>query len=286
MAYRKGLVLQFGLVTCIVSIDGAVGKADSMTSVCCGTTGHEHVPTPITQDVHCASCGSVSRSDLKKAREVGSGQYKVVDQQEVATVRDASQGATKKMMSLTIHDATEVRGATLQGDQTYYVAPDGAAQIGAYSVLLDAVMRNPDKAFLTRYTPASTVGTFQLKAFNGQLVLERRTDPESVKPATFVDAVEPDAGIQAQMDMVIEQMTTTFDPAAYENSYAKALDELVSSKEATEGVVAEKPGRTEKTVANSGVVDLSAQLAAMLAAPMTETKAEQAKSPATRRKSA
>lgn len=270
MAYRKGLVLQFGLVTCIVQIDGATSKPDSLTSVCCGTPGAtEHVPTPITQNVSCKTCGLVSRSDLKKAREVGSGQYQVIDQQEVASVRDASMGATKKMMSLTIHDASEVDSRTVPGEQVYYVAPDGSAQVGAYSVLLDAVIRNPDKAFLTRYTPASSVSTFRLKAFNGQLVLEKAVDPENVKPATFTDAIEPDAGIQSQMDMVIAQMTTAFDPSAYGNTYAKALDALLSSKEAVEGEVIEKSSRTEKTVATTGVVDLSAQLAAMLSATTT-----------------
>jgi DNA end-binding protein Ku len=274
MAYRKGLVLSFGLVNVIVSIDGAVGKEESLTSVCCGPTGGtQHAPTPISQVRTCKHCvtktnpaGIVEYADLKKAREVGSGQYQIADQQEVAATKDATLGATKKMLTLTVHDNTDVAANTLQGDGAYYISPEGPAQIGAYSLLLDAVKRNPDKAFLTQFTPTSSAGLWQLKAFGDVLVMEKRCWPEQVKAVPAVGAIEPDAGLQAQMDMVIESMAKSFDPADYRNTYAADLDALLTAKGTVEGEVAERKKSAEKSVATAGVVDLSSQLAAMLSA--------------------
>lgn len=287
MAYRKGLVLSLGMLNVIVSLDGAVGKDDSLTTVCCGGPT-PHAPTPIRQERQCSHCGTVSYADLKKAREIGSGQFQVVDQQEVATVKDQTLGATKKMLQLTVHPATEVQAATLQGEGgVYYLEPEGPAQIGAYSLLLDALQRHPEKAIVTRWTPTSSVGTYQLKAFNGVLVLEKRCDPEQVKAAPAVPVIEPDAGLQAQMDMVIEAMEKPFDAALYRNEYATALEALLASKDTVEGEHAERVKSDGKTVATAGVVDLSATLAAMLGgAPAAAPTAAPKKRATAKRKTA
>jgi non-homologous end joining protein Ku len=271
MAYRKGLVLSFGLVNVIVTLDGAVGKEESLTTVCCGPSGAEHAPTQISQVRKCSTCGEVSYGDLKKAEKVGAD-FRVVDQQEVAAVAEQALGATKKMLTLTVHDSAEVNTNTLQGESVYYVAPDGVAQVGAYSLLLDAVTRHPDKAFLTEYTPTSRASLWQLKAFQGSLVIEQRVWPEQVKAAPSTGAIEPDAGLQTQLDQVIGAMVKPFDPSAYRNDYAAALGQLLAGKEIVSGVTLER-SKSEKTVATSGVVDLSATLAAMLGQQPTKTKA-------------
>lgn len=295
MAYRKGLVLSFGLVNVIVSIDGAVGSADSLVTVCCGRSGDPaHVPTPIHQERKCKTCaaldehnnvsnpGLVEYSDLKKAREIGSGQYQIADQQEVAATKDAVLGATKKMLTLEVHDASEVNESVLQGDGVYFISPDGAAQIGAYSLLYDGVKRHTDKAFTTQFTPSSSASFWQLKAFHGVLVMEKRCWPEQVKAVPSVPVVEPDAGLQAQMDMVIDSMVKPFDPNTYRDEYAASLDALLASKGTVEGEVAERKKAAEKTVSTAGVVDLTAALSAML--QQAQTPAPPAKKAAAARK--
>lgn len=261
MAYRKGLVLSFGLVNVIVSIDGAVAKDDSLATVCCGPAGAEHVATQISQRRVCATCGEVAYADLKKARKVGND-FQVIEQQEVASVRDAALGATKRMMTLTVHNAAEVDSSTLQGESVYYVSPDGAAQIGAYSLLLDAVSRHPEYAFLTQYTPTSRASMWQLKAFNGTLVISQRTWPENVKSAPDTHAVDPDPVLQGQLDQVIASMVKPFDVNDYRDTYREALAAAVAAKELVAGVSVE---RTKSDApAAAPVVDLSAALTQML----------------------
>lgn len=263
MAYRKGLVLSFGLVNVIVSIDGAVSREDSLTTVCCGPNGGTpHAPTQIRQERRCATCGTVAYADLKKARLVGND-FQVIEQQEVATVRDAALGATKKMLTLTVHDATEVSSSTLQGESVYYVTPDGAPQIGAYSLLLDAVVRHPEYAFITQYTPTSRASMWQLRAFNGSLVIEQRVWPENVRTAPEVNAIEPDPTLRAQLDQVVASMVKPFDVTEYRDQYATALAAALAAKELEAGVTVERE-KSSGAATPTPVVDLSAALAQML----------------------
>lgn len=262
MAYRKGLVLSFGLVNVIVSIDGAVQKEDSLATVCTGTPGTPaHAPTKIAQQRHCATCGEVQFADLKKARVVGDS-FQVIEQQEVAAVRDQALGASKKMLTLTAHDAAEVNANTLQGESVYYMSPDGAAQVGAYSLLLDAVTRRNDIAFVTTYTPTSRQSMWQLKAFQGTLVVEQRVWPEQVRPAPATGALEPDSVLSAQLDQIISAMVVPFEASNYQDTYNAALNAALAAKELETGIVPEQVKGTPVTAAP--VVDLSSALAAML----------------------
>lgn len=278
--YRKGLILQFGLVNVIVGLDGAVEKEASLKTVCVGAeAGAAHAPTPIRQVLKCAGCGEVHSGQLSKAREIGSDQYQVVDQSEVATAKDQTLGATKKMLAITVHDATEVAESVLQGQGVYYVAPEGNSQIGGYSLIADAVKRRQDKAFLLEYTPTSAAGFWQLRVFNDALVIEKRSWPEDVKTAPFSDVVTPDTGLQAQMDQVIDSMTVPFDAASYQNNWRASLDALLATKDTVDGVAIEKVKAEGKTVASSAVVDLSGALNAMLAGTATAPAAPVTRKP-------
>lgn len=279
MAFRKGLVLSFGLVNVIVALNGATESEDTLTTVCCGPSASSHVPTPITQERKCTTCGVVSYADLKKARKTGTDQYQVIEQTEVKAVAEQAAGVTKKMLTLTVHDSDEVFASTMQGESVYYVEPDGVAQVGGYSLLLDAVQRHPEFAFLTTFTPTSKQGMYQLKAFGDSLVLASLRWPEAVRPVPNTGAVTPDDGLKVQMDMLLTSMVQPFEPAAYKDDYKLALNALIASKQAVAGVAPDKPAKADKTVAATGLVDLSASLAAMLGnvAPATPAKKTRAR---------
>jgi len=279
MAFRKGLVLTFGLVNVIVALNSATESEDSLTTVCVGGAGSapSHAPSPIKQRRTCSHCGDIAWNDVKKAQKVGSDQYVVVEQEEVKAVADANVGVTKKMLTLTVHDSDEVAASTVPGTSVYYVEPDGAAQLGAYSLLLDAVERHPEMAFLTTYTPTSKQSMFQLRAFNGALVLQQVRWPEQVLAAPNTGAVTPDDGLKVQMDMILSSIVKPFEPSAYQDDYKRALAALLATKTAVTGDAPVK-SKADKSVAATGVVDLSAQLAAMLgnvapATPARKTRA-------------
>lgn len=270
MPYRKDLniVLQHGLIniSATVGINGATEAEQSLTSVCTGSGGAPaHAPTPLKQQMTCKHCGVIAYTDIQKAK-VSGDQYIVVDKEEVAAAHEQVVGTSKKLLSLTVHDAEEVFTATLPGKSLYYVEPQGAGQLAGYGLLYDVVSRHPEKAFLTEFTPTSRVGLYQVRAFGGVLVLQSLYWPEEVKAAPVTQAIEPDAGLQGQLDGLLEVMQQPFAPEQYRNDYAEALASLLASKEAVTGEVAPSSPRSKTAATTVGAVDLSAQLAALLGA--------------------
>lgn len=273
MAFRKdiNITLTHGLIniSATVSINGATEAEQSLTSVCVGTPlgVPDHAPTPLKQHMNCKHCGPISYADIKKAK-VSGDQYTVVDKEEVAAAHEQVVGTSKKLLGLTVHDAEEVFMATLPGKSLYYVEPQGAGQLAGYGLLYDVVSRHPERAFLTEFTPTSRAGLYQLRAFNGALVLQSLYWPEDVKAAPVTQAIVPDTGLQGQLDGLLEVMAQPFAPEHYRNDYASALTALLASKEAVIGEVTESSGPRTKTAATTvGAVDLSAQLAALLGVP-------------------
>lgn len=274
-AYRKDLVLAFQAINVIVSVTGMKDKDESLVSVCCGPLTASHVPTKITQKLHCVTCNSaVEYSDLRKAQEVG-GAFKVVDQQEVATARDIVLGATKKMLQVDVRDAAEVSASMLQGDSVYLVMPQGVSQIGAYSLLLDTITRHDELAFLTQWTPAFKCSPFQLKAFNGALVMQQLCAPEQVRAVPDLGVLEAAPAHQSMIDALLPTLVKPFVAAEYANNYAEALAALLATKQAVEGVTPSAQPAGPKAPTVSGGVDLTAALNAMLGSvPIVEAPAK------------
>lgn len=267
-------MLSFGILNVIVSADGMKDKESSLTSVCCGPNGGtEHAPTQIKQKLWCATCDAhVEYADIKKASMVGD-QFVIVDQQEIATTRDKVLGATKKMLTLTVHPAQEVRESTLQGDNVYALTPEGAPQIGAYSLLLDAIERHgEDYAFLTTWTPTSKASLYQLKAFRGALVMQQLCWPEQVRAVADLNTIEATEEHRAMLDTLLTNVCQPFEVDQYADRYAAELASLLASKEAVGGVVLEKTKSDTKAPPSTGGVDLTAALSAML----NDTKAQTA----------
>ncbi len=272
MAFRKGLVLTFGMVNVIVSADSMKDKESSLVSVCCGITGAEHDPTQVKQKLWCITCegtsatndGTVAYADLKKAEVIGDS-FKVIPKEAVSTAKDSVLGATKKMMSVIPHPADEVSVQMLQGDSVYLLTPEGAPQIGAYSLVLDAVERHPEVAFLVRWTPTSKVSTYQLQAFRGALVMRQLCEPEAVRAIAPIDTIEPSTDHQTMVDTLLTSMVQPFDADLYANKGAAALADVLATVQAVAGVTLDKEKAAPKLPSTGGGLDLTAALNAMLA---------------------
>lgn len=275
MAYRKGLVLSFGVLSCTVNLDGALSKEASLKTLCIGKGGKEHAPVPIKQKMQCGQCalddpkvlGLVSASDLVKGKEVGDNQYAIVAAEEIKSAQDAALGTSKKLLGLTPHLATDVASKTLPVGSVYFLEPENSAQIGPYSILLDTAERLTHVTFTCQWSPVSKVGLWQLTAYDGVLALEGRTWPEEVKPRPSTGAVEVSEAHQAQMDMLLASLVQPFDPSTYRNVYRDTLADLVAKKDLLTGLEVEGATKAPRTAAGTpGAVDLSATLNAMLAA--------------------
>lgn len=260
MPYRKGITIQLGMIGFLVDIDGAVTRDDTgFKQVCLGDPASGHKPTPVKQSLTCPECGNDDRGSFKKAQVEGS-EYVVVDADEIATAREESIGATKKVITLTAHPLEQVRTQTIQGDSAYYLAPSGAKT--GYNFVADILKRHGEEvALLGMWTPVSRTGLYEVRLYGDALVLEARARTESIKVSgQGIEELEP--ANQAQVDMLLPMLTAPFDPVLYTDVYKAKIEELLASKTAIEGAaVASKTGTKS---APAGTVDLTATLNAML----------------------
>jgi non-homologous end joining protein Ku len=261
MAFRKGIVVQLGMVTMIADVDTAVRKEESLKQVCTGGCGHEHAPATINQKRVCQSSGDeVPYTSIKKAKLVGE-QFVVVEQDEVAEAKSATLGATKKVIGLTPHPVEGVEGKILPGGSIYALQPSDPAQTQAYAMLHDTITRHPEIVLLGLWTPTSRASLFRFGTFGDALVMEQQYRTEDI---AIVEPMIPPipAPMQAQVDLLLPMMMQPFDPATYADTYAAALADLIASKEAVAGIVGERPKSEGRTPTPAGGVDLMAQLAA------------------------
>jgi non-homologous end joining protein Ku len=260
MAFRKGVVVQLGMVTMIADVDTAVRKEESLKTVCTGGCGREHAPATINQRRICTESGDeVPYTSIKKAKLVGT-QFVVIDEEEVADAKNASLGATKKVIGLTPHPVEGVEGKILPGGSIYALSPSDPAQTQAYSMLHDTITRHPEIVLLGLWTPTSRASLFRFATFGDALVMEQQHRTADINISEPMIPPIP-APMQAQVDLLLPMMMQPFDPATYADTYAAALADLIASKEAVDGIVGDKP-KSDRTPTGVGGVDLMAQLAA------------------------
>jgi non-homologous end joining protein Ku len=264
MAYRPGVILQFGMVTVIVDIDNAVASETSLKNVCLGHPGEldalgvdrGHAPTAVKQrPLMCPDCGNDDPTTMKKANVVGK-QFIVVEKTEVADAKASSIGASAKFISLLAHPAEEVHSQSIQGKGVYQLKPSTQEMGKVVSLLLDVVQRHPELAFTCLWAPAGRQNFYEVRAFGDTLVMEERCRTEQLKiiqqPKLVVLAAH-----QARMDENLLTDVVPYSPATYQDAYLAKLEEVLASKTAQDGVLAPK---TKSIPMVAGSVDLSAML--------------------------
>jgi hypothetical protein len=269
MAYRPGIILQFGMITVIVDIDNAVASETSLKNVCLGHAESQkadgtlvaavmHAPTAVKQrPLMCPSpgCGNEDPTTFKKAHVVGT-QFVVAEKTEVADAKAGSIGATAKFISLTAHPAEEAHRQSIQAKGVYQLKPSTQEMAKVVSLLLDVVQRHPELAFMCEWAPAGRQNHYEVRAFGDTLVMEERCRPEQLKIIQQPKLVVLDIH-QARMDENLKTDVVPYCPDTYKDGYLAKLEEVLASKTAQSGVLAPK---SKSIPMIAGSVDLSAML--------------------------
>jgi non-homologous end joining protein Ku len=273
---RTGVTLTLGPIATQVNIESAIVSEESLKTVCVGRPATAaqialdpalagkvvpHKPTAIKRASACPDCDNTDFGSFKKAK-VDHGGFTIIDQEEVASVRESAIGATKDIMQLTAHPIAELRERTIQNGKVYYLTPYKPALAGLYGIIRDTVSRYSNEyGFMCLWTPRTATGLYEVRLYGDTLVMEGRARPEEIKIVQQLVVEVPPIN-QQQIDLLLPTMAKPFDPEVYSNVYASALAELLASKEAVEGVVGERAKTTKPTI--TGTVDLTAMLGGML----------------------
>lgn len=207
----------------------------------------------------------VERDDQVKGYEIGTGEYVMLDPDEVASAVPDSDKTLSIAAFIGCDDIDD-----LYFDKPYYIAPVDEGAVEAFALIRDG-MRAKKVAALAQTVLFRRVRTVLIRAHEGGLIGTTLNFDYEVRNPAEVFADLPDIRIPDEMLELAEHIIKTkrgkFDPRDFDDRYEAALAELVKAK---------IEGRTIRPRKESGpeeVVDLMAALreSAAMAKPRRRT---------------
>ena len=232
--------LRLSLVTCPVALYTAMSPAGDVHFNLLHKDTHNRIRMVPTDP----ELGPVERSDLVKGFEYEKGEYIVVTQNEIASVRLES---TKTIDIERFVDATDID--RLYWDSPYFLAPDGKLALEAYTVIREAMART-GKIALGRVVMHQRERLLALEPRdNGLMAWSLRSHDEVRDPASVFGDIpdkRPDTAMIAIAEKIIDQQEGPFEPSAFNDRYEDALRALIREKQKGRGrrVHAEEPEDT------------------------------------------
>jgi len=250
--------LKLSLVTCPVALYSATNAAGEVHFNLINPATHNRVRMIATDP----DTGPIERSQLVRGFEVEKGEYVLLSDEEIRSVRLES---TRTIDIERFVPEGEID--RLYWDNPYFLAPDGKLAQEAFGVIRTAMERS-GKIALGRIVISTRERLLALEPRDkGILAYTIRTRDEVRNPADVFDDISdaaPDAAMIAIAEKIIEQQEGPFDPSGFVDRYEDALKALIAEKRKGKAPVhADAPEATN-------VVDLMAALRASLAGKKAE----------------
>jgi DNA end-binding protein Ku len=267
MAYRPTWQghLKLSLVTCPVALYTATNSGGDVHFNLINPKTNNRIKM-ITTD---PDTGPIDRADLVKGYEVSKGEYILLTNEEINSVKLES---TKTIDIERFVAADEID--RLYWDNPYFLAPDGKLAQEAFGVIRVAMEKSGQIA-LGRVVIGTRERILALEPRGkGILAYTIRTDAEVRKPDEIFSAIsdaKPDAGMISIAEKIIEQQEGPFDPSQFVDRYEESLKALIDDKKK-----GHKPAKVEEPD-DTNVVDLMAALRASLGAKVKPAQKPAAK---------
>ncbi|CAN7617454.1 Ku protein [Phenylobacterium sp. LjRoot164] len=254
MAYRPTWQghLKLSLVTCPVALYTATNSAGDVHFNLINPKTNNRIKM-ITTD---PDTGPIERSELVKGYEISKGEYVLLTQDEINSVKLES---TKTIEIERFVAAENID--RLYWDNPYYLAPDGKLAQEAFGVIRTAMEKSGQIA-IGRVVIGTRERILALEPRdNGILAYTIRSDAEVRKPDEIFGSISDKAADPAMISIaekIIEQQEGPFDPSQFVDRYEEALKALIEEK---------KKGHKPAKVAepdDTNVVDLMSALRASL----------------------
>lgn len=253
-AYWQGQI-RLALVSIPVEIYSAVksGASVSFRQI------HEPTGKPIKYEKVAEGVGPVDADDIMKGYQIDKGEYVLLDQDEIDSVKLES----KKTLELTqFVDASDID--VLYYEKPYFVVPADDLAEEAFIVLREA-LRRTKKVGLGQLAMRGREYVVSLKPCGRGMVLEtlRYADEVNRAQGYFRDIpdAKPDEELLELAEALIEKKSAAFDPQEFHDRYVDALKDLIERKRKQKGnrkIIEEKDDGGGRSASN--VVDLMAAL--------------------------
>lgn len=255
MAYRPTWQghLRLSLVTCPVALYTATNSAGDVHFNLINPKTNNRIKMVTTDP----ETGPIERSELVKGYEVSKGEYILITNDEINSVKLEST-KTIDIERFVAEDEID----RLYWDNPYYLAPDGKMAQEAFGVIRIA-MEKAGQIALGRVVIGTRERILALEPRGkGILAYTIRTDAEVRKPDEIfagISDAKPDAAMISIAEKIIEQQQGAFDPSQFVDRYEAALKALIADKQK-----GHKPAKVAEPD-DTNVVDLMSALRASLA---------------------
>lgn len=261
----KGAI-SFGLVHVPVKMFSATEDKDiSLRYI------HEKCGSPLAYVRSCPICDrEVEWEEIARGYEYEKGRFVTFQKEELEQIQSE---ANKQIKILDFVDLKEIDPIYFQ--KTYYLSP---AETGAnaYSLLLEA-MRQSGKIGIAQVSIRTKSSLAAIRVMDNCIAMETIFYPDEIRAVNQVpnlpEQVEVNEKELNMAIMLIDQLSTPFEPDKYPDEYRAGLLELINQKVSGEEIkVAPEPQR-------ANVIDLMTALQASLEAVKTDSGAAGAKKP-------
>jgi DNA end-binding protein Ku len=244
--------LKLSLVTCPVALYTATNSGGDV---------HFNLINPKTKNrirmvTTDPDTGPIDRADLVKGYEVSKGEYILLTEDEIRSVKLEST-KTIDIERFVAEDEID----RIYWDNPYYLAPDGKMAQEAFGVIRTAMEKSGQIA-LGRIVMATRERILALEPRGkGILAYTIRSEAEVRQPGEIFSSIsdaKADPAMIAIAEKIIEQQEGPFDPSKFVDRYEEALKALIAEKEK-----GHKPAKVAEPD-DTNVVDLMAALRASL----------------------
>ena len=203
--------------------------------------------------------GAVDPDDIVKGFQVEKGQYVLLTDEEIESVKLESKRTLELVQFV---DASEIDA--IYFEKPYFVVPKDELAEEAFRVIRDA-LRTTKKVGLGQLAMRGHEYLVSLKPCGRGMILETLRYEEEVNQASgFFRAISNDPAPEELMELataLIGKRTRKFEPGAFKDRYDDALRALIDAKRGKKGATVETDSGDTKP---SNVIDLMAALKASI----------------------
>jgi DNA end-binding protein Ku len=267
--------ISFGLVNIPIKLHTATEDKDIKLR-----TLHNKCHAPIKYEKICTVCEEeVKPEDIVKAYEYTKGKFVVLDHDELEKLRKENEDKAVEIIDFVKMEEID----PIYFDRSYFMSPnEGGGK--AYSLLRKALQESK-KVGIAKIIIRSKEQMAVIRVYDNTLVMETIHYPDEVRRSSDVPNVPADDKVtDKELDtaiMLIDQLTSEFEPEKYTDEYRTALLELIESKRTGQETVTPTAKETP-----SNVTDLMAALQASIDRTKPKSEVAGRKEPALKKETA
>lgn len=253
--------ISFGLVNIPIKLHAATEDKDVKLR-----TLHKECNSPIKYEKVCPVCDKeVKNEDIVKAYEYTKGKFVVLEDEDLEALKKENEEKAVEIIDFV--KMSEIDPIYYQ--RSYFMSPNESGG-KAYSLLRKA-LEESQKVGIAKIMIRAKEQLAVIRVYDNTLVMETIHFPDEVRKTVDVPNVpEEDKVTEKELQtaiMLIDQLTTEFEPDKYHDDYRTALLELIEAKRTGKELVTP----TEKEPV-SNVTDLMAALQASIDRTKPEKK--------------